>query len=68
MESGAKMSPRVLSSCKVEFAAIELMLVSVDQRNPHSGLLLLRSTSKEERRSKGTIMEGIWLIQVVGNI
>ena len=68
MESGAKMSPRVLSSCKVEFTAIELMLVSVDHRNPHSGLLLLRSTSKEERRSTGTIMEGIQLIQVVGNI
>lgn len=68
MESGEKMSPRVLSSCKVEFNAIELMLVSVDHRNPHSGLLLLRSTSKEERRSTGTIMEGIRLIQVVGNI
>ena len=42
MESGAKMCARVLSSYKVEFAAIELMLVSVDQRNPHSGVLLLR--------------------------
>jgi len=42
MESGAKMCSRVLSCCKVEFAAIDLMLVFVDQRNPHSGVLLLR--------------------------
>ena len=59
MESGAKMCTRLLSCCKVEFAAIELMPVSVDQRNPHSGVLLLRWTPKEDPSSMRTTLEGI---------
>ena len=63
MESGEKMCASILSSYKVEFAAIELMLVSVDQRNMHSGVLLLRWTSKEDPSCMGTTLEGIQVIQ-----